>query len=94
MRYFLLREGVPDSDTNIHAEKFVKFVNVELANTLGNLYQRCLPFNKKLSYPIYNQIEHLLNDQDRELISKLDHVANECDREFEIFNFYKGIRLK
>ena len=47
IRYFLLREGVPDSDCNLSEQKFTKFTNVELANTLGNLYQRCLPFNKK-----------------------------------------------
>ncbi len=39
LRYFLLREGVLDSDSNISVEKMAKYPDAELANTLGNLYQ-------------------------------------------------------
>jgi methionyl-tRNA synthetase len=39
LRYFLLREGVLDTDSSISEEKISKFSDAELANTLGNLYQ-------------------------------------------------------
>jgi len=82
---------VPDSDCNISVEKFSKFANAELANTLGNLYQRCLPFNTDLIYPSYTEIESVLNDKDREMIKRLDEVRLVCDKEYEIFNFYIGL---
>lgn len=92
LRYFLLREGVPDSDCNILKEKFVEHINVELANTLGNLFQRCLPFNKQLIYPSYEQIRGDLNDEDKRFLEKLAQVRNECNKHYEVFNFYNGIQ--
>lgn len=91
MRYFLLREGVPDSDCNLSTDKFAKFANAELANTLGNLYQRCLPFNLDLIYPSFEEIEPFLNEQDKEMINKLNEVRLVCDKEFNVFNFYNGL---
>ena len=92
MRYFLLREGVPDSDCNLSEQKFTKFTNVELANTLGNLYQRCLPFNKKSIYPSYKDLEAFFDEEDKKLISKLNDCRKECDQHFSSFNFYLGIQ--
>lgn len=92
LRYFLLREGVPASDCNMNMDNFTKFINVELANTLGNLYQRCLPFNKGLNYPSYNQVKDDLSGMDKELLECLDKIKKECDEHFEVFNFYHGIQ--
>ena len=92
LRYFLLREGVPATDTNITEEKFTKFANVELANTLGNLYQRCVPFNKSLKYSSYVEIEYFLTPEDNVFLSKLDQLRHECNHDFEVFDFYKGIQ--
>lgn len=41
MRYFLLRQGVPDSDCDYTEDKVRKLLNAELADTLGGLLNRC-----------------------------------------------------
>ena len=41
LRYFLLRESVPHSDGNFSDGALVNVLNNELANTLGNLLNRC-----------------------------------------------------
>ncbi|XP_068596774.1 methionine--tRNA ligase, mitochondrial [Brachionichthys hirsutus] len=41
MRYFLLRQGVPDSDCDYTDDKALKLLNAELADSLGGLLNRC-----------------------------------------------------
>ncbi|CAH1967738.1 unnamed protein product [Acanthoscelides obtectus] len=41
LRYFLLREGVAHSDGNYSDTKVLRILNSELADTLGNLLNRC-----------------------------------------------------
>lgn len=41
MRYFLLRQGVPDSDCDYSDDKVIKLLNAELADSLGGLLNRC-----------------------------------------------------
>lgn len=41
MRYFLLRQGVPDSDCDYTDDKVIKLLNAELADSLGGLLNRC-----------------------------------------------------
>ncbi|KAM9741746.1 methionine--tRNA ligase, mitochondrial [Menidia menidia] len=41
MRYFLLRQGVPDSDCDYTENKVRKLLNAELADSLGGLLNRC-----------------------------------------------------
>ncbi|KAL6117523.1 mars2 [Pungitius sinensis] len=41
MRYFLLRQGVPDSDCDYTDNKVIKLLNAELADSLGGLLNRC-----------------------------------------------------
>ncbi len=92
LRYFLLREGVPSSDCNVNLSLFTKYINSELANTLGNLYQRLLPFNKKLVYPTYADVEADLNEGDKEFLRKIDSIRVECGEHYDAFNFYNGIQ--
>ncbi len=92
MRYFLLREGVPASDCNISVNKFTKYINSDLANTLGNLYQRCLPFNKNMNYPSFENVKDYLTSEDKEFLVKLDQIRIECEEHYEAFNFYNGIQ--
>ncbi|XP_062850739.1 methionine--tRNA ligase, mitochondrial [Trichomycterus rosablanca] len=40
-RYFLLRQGVPDTDCDYDDDKVVKLCNSELADSLGGLLNRC-----------------------------------------------------
>jgi methionyl-tRNA synthetase len=93
VRYFLLREGVPDTDCNLSVDKFSKYTNSELANTLGNLFQRCLSFNKAFLYPAYCEIEASLDKSERAFLDELDRVREECNENYEAFHFYKGIQL-
>lgn len=57
VRYFLLREGVPHSDGNFNEEKLVQMVNVDLADTLGNLLSRSSSkaLNPAQIWPKYNE---------------------------------------
>ncbi|XP_061690695.1 methionine--tRNA ligase, mitochondrial isoform X2 [Syngnathoides biaculeatus] len=41
LRYFLLRQGVPDSDCDYTDRKVIKLLNAELADSLGGLLNRC-----------------------------------------------------
>ncbi|XP_030223740.1 methionine--tRNA ligase, mitochondrial [Gadus morhua] len=41
LRYFLLRQGVPDSDCDYNDAKVLKVLNAELADSLGGLLNRC-----------------------------------------------------
>ncbi|XP_069027996.1 methionine--tRNA ligase, mitochondrial [Embiotoca jacksoni] len=41
VRYFLLRQGVPDSDCDYTDDKVVKLLNAEIADSLGGLLNRC-----------------------------------------------------
>lgn len=41
LRYFLLRQGVPDSDCDYYDNKVMKMCNSELADALGGLLNRC-----------------------------------------------------
>lgn len=40
LRYFLLRQGVPESDGDYYPEKVEKMLNAELSGTLGGLLNR------------------------------------------------------
>ncbi|KZC11074.1 Methionine--tRNA ligase, mitochondrial [Dufourea novaeangliae] len=42
LRYFLLRQAVLHADANYNTKKIQNILNAELANTLGNLVNRCL----------------------------------------------------
>jgi methionyl-tRNA synthetase len=93
MRYFLLREGLPDSDCSINQDKLTKFINSELANTLGNLYSRVIPFNNNFIYYSYKQIESYLDEDDKIFIKNLNNLRKECDTYYKDFYFYYGIQL-
>ena len=92
VRYFLLREGLPDSDCNISEDKFTKFINAELANTLGNLYSRVIPFSNSLKFNSFNEIEQCLDEDDKNIIRNLSNLRNECDNYYNKFDFFHGIQ--
>lgn len=58
LRYFLLRQGVPDSDCDYYDDKVIKMCNSELADALGGLLNRCtaLSLNPKQVYPQFCNI--------------------------------------
>ncbi|XP_056267105.1 methionine--tRNA ligase, mitochondrial-like [Pseudoliparis swirei] len=55
MRYFLLRQGVPESDCDYTDNKVIKLLNAELADSLGGLLNRCTApaLNPAQVYPFF-----------------------------------------
>ncbi|GFG35949.1 hypothetical protein Cfor_02919 [Coptotermes formosanus] len=96
LRYFLLREGVAHSDGNYSETKAIRILNAELADTLGNLLNRCsgttvnpdqiFPQFCQHSFDTYCKTEEALRLV--EFVSALPDLVRE---HFEVCNFYKGI---
>ncbi|CAH0556090.1 unnamed protein product [Brassicogethes aeneus] len=96
LRYFLLREGVAHSDGNFSETKLTRILNSELADTLGNLLNRCTALSLNP-----NQILPEIEIDSFESISKLDvtkklidHVTSlpeTCQQHYEDLNFYKVV---
>lgn len=97
LRYFLLREGTAHSDGNYSDLKIRKILNAELANTFGNLLNRCCgkAINPKLSYPKSDleTIQNFLSADPYfvELNEKLEALADTVGNHYEELNFYRGI---
>lgn len=96
LRYFLLREGTAHSDGNYSDIKIKRILNAELADTLGNLLNRCCgkAINPNLVYPKSDlvTIENLLIDSHFvELNGKLERLADIVGSHYEDLNFYRGI---
>ncbi|XP_014272431.1 methionine--tRNA ligase, mitochondrial isoform X1 [Halyomorpha halys] len=97
LRYFLLREGTPHSDSNYSETKALRILNSELADTLGNLLNRCcaLTINEKQEFPKFNEtsFEKYSKDAASDLISSVNMLQDEVKRHYTDFNFYRGINL-
>lgn len=96
LRYFLLREGTAHSDGNYSDLKIKRILNSELADTLGNLLNRCCgkAINPNLDYPKLDlaAFERLLIDSYFvELNKKLECLSDIVGGHYEDLNFYKGI---
>lgn len=95
LRYFLLREGTAHSDGNYNDVKIKRILNTELADTLGNLLNRCCgkAINPNLNYPKSDLvIDSLLDDlYFIELNQKLESLSDVVGNHYEKLNFYKGI---
>jgi len=93
LRYFLLREGTAHSDGNYSDIKIKRILNSELADTLGNLLNRCCgkSINPNLSYPTLDleTLEGVPNF--KELNQKLINLSDVVGSHYEDLNFYKGI---
>jgi len=97
LRYFLLREGTAHSDGNYSDVKIKRILNAELADTLGNLLNRCCgkAINPNLDYPQLNltTIESLSSVDLHfvELNEKLKGLSDIVGSHYEDLNFYRGI---
>lgn len=90
VRYCLLREDVLSQDANFNEYKMKKYLNAELANTLGNLFNRVTSssINPKRIYPssvCYSSAVIV------DLIEQLQKVARRVTDFYEIYEFYHGI---
>ena len=95
LRYFLLREGVPHSDGNFSESSMVKLLNLELADTLGNLLNRCSSKgvnSEKIipKYPLEYSEDSQLHD---ELVRLQEEISSRVGESYNAFHFYRGIVL-
>ncbi|CAH0393139.1 unnamed protein product [Bemisia tabaci] len=96
-RYFLLREGTPHSDANYSETKILRMLNSELADSLGNLLNRCTgsAINVMQAFPAFSASEFDKLRQDNsdlaDLANRIENLQDEVRHHYEAFNFYKGI---
>merc|ERR1712098_224467 len=93
LRYFLLREGVPASDCNFSEKSMIQILNLELADTLGNLLNRfsSLKVNKDQvipQYPYDSDETSALTQEIHEIMTKCSLTVGDA---YESFKFYQGI---
>ncbi|XP_076240243.1 methionyl-tRNA synthetase, mitochondrial isoform X2 [Calliopsis andreniformis] len=94
LRYFLLRQAVLDADANYNVVQIRRLLNAELANTLGNLLNRCLSQcinpNKRIPHPA-QYINYLKSDialaniEALELLGgKVKQLYDKCDLHYAV----------
>ena len=95
LRYFLLREGVPHSDGNFSESSMVQLLNLELADTLGNLLNRCSSkgVNREEVIPRYPAAYQEESRLHNELESLQEEISSRVGDSYKAFNFYQGIVL-
>uniref|UniRef100_A0A665VMQ7 Methionine--tRNA ligase, mitochondrial n=1 Tax=Echeneis naucrates TaxID=173247 RepID=A0A665VMQ7_ECHNA len=99
MRYFLLRQGVPDSDCDYTDHKVIKLLNAELADSLGGLLNRCTApaLNPAQIYPSFCPQAFPREQGGRAVIEDyhmLDAVKNlpvVVEQHFESMHVYKAL---
>ncbi|XP_053205172.1 methionine--tRNA ligase, mitochondrial-like [Panonychus citri] len=95
IRYFLLRQAVPHDDGNFSESQMCYFLNMDLADTFGNLLSRCCApkINLKQIYPKTPDHKHLSQLQADNLIDSLIQLSSKVDSCFSEAHFYDGIDL-
>lgn len=99
MRYFLLRQGVPDSDCDYTDDKVIKLLNAELADSLGGLLNRCTApaLNPAQVYPSFCPQSFPCEHGGRAVVEDyhmLDAVRNLPDlveQHYESMHVYKAL---
>ena len=92
VRYFLLREGVPHSDGNFSESSMIQLLNLELANTMGNLLNRCSSkgVNKSQIIPKYPSTYSEQSELSVELEQRLRDLSVGVGAAYDEMNFYQG----
>uniref|UniRef100_A0A1B6G566 Methionine--tRNA ligase, mitochondrial n=1 Tax=Cuerna arida TaxID=1464854 RepID=A0A1B6G566_9HEMI len=95
LRYFLLREGTLHSDANYNNEKVLRLLNAELADTLGNLLNRCCgkAVNPSQHFPAFiaQHFHQYCEHEARHLICLLEALPDEVEEHYSSFNYYRGV---
>lgn len=101
MRYFLLRQGVPDSDCDYTDDKVVKLLNAELADSLGGLLNRCTapalnpaqiypPFCQA-SFPVKNIGQSRAVAEDYIMLDAVRNLPSVVEQYYENLYIYKAL---
>ncbi|XP_015110982.2 methionine--tRNA ligase, mitochondrial [Diachasma alloeum] len=95
LRYFLLREAVPHSDANYSEEKIRKILNAELADTLGNLFSRCMgrAVNPRGVIPeaSMSHKDVLGTEEAENLVESLHCLPALAQEAYEAYNFHQVV---
>ncbi len=88
VRYCLLREDILSQDANFNEYKMKKYLNAELANTLGNLLNRVTSssINPTQIYP-----SHSSSTTSIELIDQCSNLPLRVRTAYDSYEFYHGI---
>uniref|UniRef100_A0A3P9LS97 Methionine--tRNA ligase, mitochondrial n=1 Tax=Oryzias latipes TaxID=8090 RepID=A0A3P9LS97_ORYLA len=99
LRYFLLRQGVPESDCDYTEEKVIKLLNAELADSLGGLLNRCTAaaLNPAQVYPSFCP-QAFPRDQggraaaeDYRMLEAVRNLPFVVEKHYESMHFYKAL---
>ncbi|KAH0956332.1 hypothetical protein HN011_008442 [Eciton burchellii] len=90
LRYFILREAVLQNDANYSSTKIINVLNSELADTLGNLVNRCAgkTINPSKEFPdptkYWNVLQSQVADEVREALVSAGKKARESYEEYNL----------
>ena len=90
MRYCLLREDILSQDANFNEYKMKKYLNAELANTLGNLLNRVTSpaINPSHTYPSY--CLPFFPPSTNDLAEQCNQLAARVTPAYDSYEFYHG----
>ncbi|KAK9962925.1 hypothetical protein ABG768_006161 [Culter alburnus] len=99
LRYFLLRQGVPDSDCDYYDDKVIKMCNSELADALGGLLNRCtaLSLNPTQVYPHFcntcfpKELRGKAVSEDYRMLEAVSALPVLVEQHFENLHIYKAL---
>ncbi|KAK2714266.1 hypothetical protein QYM36_008731 [Artemia franciscana] len=94
LRYFLLRQSLPVSDNNFNMSQLISVTNRDLANTLGNLLNRCTSpaINvEQIAPPISKEGFCALGQEGVYLYNSLVQLPEMVARRFDDFEFSLGL---
>lgn len=99
MRYFLLRQGVPDSDCDYTDDKVIKLLNAELADSLGGLLNRCTApaLNPAQVYPSFCPLCFPSEGggraavEDHHMLEAVRSLQAAVEQHYESMNVYKAL---
>lgn len=98
LRYFLLRQGVPDSDCDYYEHKVTKLLNAELADSLGGLLNRCTAagLNPDQVYPpfcpeFFSKDGGRAVDEDYQMLDSVKNLPVVMEQHFRSMNIYKAL---
>ncbi|XP_011878831.1 PREDICTED: methionine--tRNA ligase, mitochondrial [Vollenhovia emeryi] len=97
LRYFVLREAVPQNDANYSSTKIVNVLNSELADTLGNLVSRCTgkAVNPSKEFPdparYWDVLRSPVADETREALKSVGTRARESYEEYNLHHVVDAV---
>ncbi|XP_054647463.1 methionine--tRNA ligase, mitochondrial [Dunckerocampus dactyliophorus] len=95
LRYFLLRQGVPDSDCDYTDDKVIKLLNAELADSLGGLLNRCtaLALNPAQIYPPFCPLSfpRMQDPEDYHMLEAVRSLPPVVEHHYDTLHSYKAL---